>query len=119
MSQRHYATCDQPATLAVARSGGVDLARTTRPVVLREFADKAYPPVIYFPRADVDMSQLVRTPRSSSCPIKGEATWYRLAGDGDGAEEIAWAYEDPLPGVEAIRRHIAFYSPPIDVTTAE
>lgn len=114
MSQHHHAICERPKTLAVARAGGRELARTGDPVVLREFAAKAYPPVVYFPPADVDMTLLARSDKTSTCPIKGTASYYRLAGD-DGAE-IAWTYEEPIAGVEAIGGHLAFYPDRVDVT---
>jgi len=116
MSQHHHAVCDRPKTLAVARLDGRELARTADPVVLREFAGKAYQPVVYFPPADVDFGQLARTPKTSTCPIKGLASYYRVAADGEGGAEVAWTYEDPMAGVEAIRGHLAFYPDRIDVT---
>jgi uncharacterized protein (DUF427 family) len=116
MSQHHHAVCDRPGTLAVARFEGRELARSTDPVVLREFAAKAYPPVVYFPPADVDMTLLKRSRKTTTCPIKGMASYYRLAADGDDGAEVAWTYEEPVPGVEAIRGHLAFYPDRIDVT---
>jgi uncharacterized protein (DUF427 family) len=116
MSQHHHAVCESPGTLAVARFEDREIARSTDPVVLREFAAKAYPPVVYFPPADVDMTLLKRSQKTTTCPIKGTASYYRLAADDEDGAEVAWTYEEPVPGVEAIRGHLAFYPDRIDVT---
>ena len=115
MSQHHHAVCGRPGALAVARFEDRELARSTDPVVLREFAAKAYPPVVYFPPDDVDMTLLKRSQKTTTCPIKGTATYYRLVDDGDDGAEVAWTYEEPVAGVEAIRGHLAFYPDRIDV----
>jgi len=116
MSEHHHAVCDRPGTLAIALVEGREVARSTDPVVLREFAATAYPPVVYFPPADVDMTLLKRSQKTTTCPIKGTANYYQLAADGDDEAEVAWTYEEPMAGVEAIRGHLAFYPDRIDVT---
>ena len=115
MSQHHHAVCDRPGTLAVARFEDREFARSTDPVVLREFAAKAYPPVVYFPPDDVDMTLLKRSQKTTTCPIKGTASYYRLAAASDDGTEVAWTYEEPMAGVDAIRGHLAFYPDRIDV----
>lgn len=115
MTQRHHAVCDRPEAVAVARANGGELARTSSPVVLREFGARDYPPVVYFPPSDVDMTLLTRSAKKTTCPIKGVASYYRLAADGNGGPEIAWCYEDPMAGVEAVRGHLAFYTDRVDV----
>jgi uncharacterized protein (DUF427 family) len=35
--------------------------------------------------------------------------------DGELYENVAWSYEDPYPGVEAIRGRIAFYPDRVEV----
>src|SRR5205823_1930283 len=46
--------------------------------------------VYYIPRMDVQMEQLVRTSHETSCPFKGEASYYSLK---DGPENAVWSYE--------------------------
>ena len=85
---------------------GRTLADTTDALRLMEVGRDVYHPVIYVPRGDV-LAVLSRLDKSSHCPIKGDASYFELSGD---VGEIAWAYEDPLPGAEALARRIAFDS---------
>ena len=43
-----------------------------------ELKEATYPPVVYVPRADMDMSALERTARVTTCPFKGEANYYSI-----------------------------------------
>jgi|SRR5689334_16000731 uncharacterized protein (DUF427 family) len=71
-------------------------------------------PVQYIPREDVDMTMLERTSHRTHCPFKGDASYYTLSLDGQVAENAAWTYEDPYPGVAAIKDHLAFYPERVD-----
>lgn len=95
----------------VVRFAGRIVADTTHALALRE---GGYPPVLYIPRADVDMSLLERTAHRTRCPFKGEAAYYSIAADGRRAENAVWSYEAPLPEVAAIKDHLAFYPNRVD-----
>ena len=82
------------------------LATSDRALVLKE-AD--YPPVVYFPREDVEAAFLSKTTHTTECPYKGEASYYSLFMNGDLAENVAWSYESPYPAMEPIRGMLAFY----------
>ena len=107
-----HANLDHPITIepwengARALAGGVVVAQSRAPLVLRE-AD--YPPVIYFPRADARMARFVESTRVTHCPFKGDATHYSIVAGEDLIADAAWSYRAPLPAVAAIRDHIAFY----------
>ncbi len=76
--------------------------------------ETTYPPVYYFPRADVRMQKLARTEHKSWCPYKGEASYYSI-GEGDSAAANAvWSYETPFEAVEGIRERLAFYATKVD-----
>ena len=92
-----------------ARAGERVLARTATPLLVDE---QDHGVVVYFPQADVDLTQLVATDDSSRCPYKGQASYWRLV---EGDEPVAWAYLDPYPEVERIRGHIAFYQDRVSV----
>ncbi|HEV3044875.1 MAG TPA: DUF427 domain-containing protein [Roseiarcus sp.] len=77
--------------------------------------EHVYPPVFYIPRKDVDMSLLHRTPSHTTCPYKGEASYYSLAGDGVIEKDAVWTYETPLPGVASIKEHLAFYPNKVEI----
>jgi uncharacterized protein (DUF427 family) len=74
-----------------------------------------YPPVFYIPRKDVDMSLLQRTPSHTTCPYKGEASYYSLAWDGAVENDAVWTYETPLPGVASIKERLAFYRHKVEI----
>ncbi len=89
----------------IADSGGAVICR-----------EATYPPVYYFPKADVEMSVLTKTTHASHCPYKGDATYWTILRDGQLAENGAWSYETPYPASDAIGGMIAFYP---DVVTVE
>jgi uncharacterized protein (DUF427 family) len=80
-----------------------------------ELREANYPPVIYVPRADMDMSALERTARVTTCPYKGEANYYSLA-DGKARDENAvWTYEHPKADVAEIAGCLAFYPDKVEI----
>ena len=91
----------------VVRAGGAILGESKDAL---ELTEGSYPFVIYFPRGDIAMAFLDRTEKSSTCPWKGEASHYSIVTKSRTLENAAWSYEDPKPGMEAIRDHIAFYA---------
>ncbi len=62
--------------------------------------------VLYLPRADVRVEDLVATDDASRCPFKGQANYWRLT---DATEPVAWEYREPYPEVEILRDHLGFY----------
>ena len=87
------------------------VADTTRALTLRE---ANYKPVQYVPRADVDMSLLVRTDHHSHCPYKGDASYFSIKFNGRSAENAVWSYEQPFPAMAEIREYVAFYPNRVD-----
>ncbi|ASK33331.1 hypothetical protein CEK62_02480 [Alcanivorax sp. N3-2A] len=94
-----------PGRVIVTVAGQV-VADSQRALTLRE---GNLPPVQYLPRDDIDMSRLTRTTHTSHCPFKGDAHYYSIATAEGEASNAVWTYEQPLPGVEAIRDYLAFY----------
>ena len=82
------------------------LATSDRALSLKE-AD--YPVVQYLPREDIEIGYFSKTERHTTCPYKGEASYYTVFYDGQLLENAAWSYEEPYPAMEAIRGMIAFY----------
>ena len=73
-------------------------------------------PVIYYiPRKDVKMERLVRTSHETSCPFKGQASYYSLV---NGPENAVWTYEQPYDEMLAIKELLAFYPDKVDTITA-
>jgi uncharacterized protein (DUF427 family) len=89
------------------RAGGAVLGESTNALELTEGAS---PFVIYFPRGDIAMAFLDRSDRTSTCPWKGQANYFSIVTKSTTLRDAAWSYENPKPGMEAIKDHIAFYA---------
>jgi uncharacterized protein (DUF427 family) len=99
-----------PGRVRVVFNGRV-VADSTRALTLREASLR---PVHYIPRADADMSLLVRSAHASHCPYKGDAAYYSLSVEGRTAENAVWTYETPFPAMAPIKEHLAFYPGRVD-----
>ena len=98
----------RPATGTwVVRAGGAVLGESTNAL---ELTEGDYPPVIYFPREDLAMAFLEPTAMSSTCPYKGEASYFTIVAKSGPIKDAAWSYENPKDGVSEIAGHIAFYT---------
>jgi len=96
----------------VVRAGDAVLGESTR---VQELSEGSYPPVLYFPRADIAMAMLDRTERASTCPHKGQASYYSIVTPGGTLANAVWTYETPKAGCEAIAGHLAFYTDRVTV----
>ena len=94
------------------RFNGVVVADTDHALAL---AEGSFPTVLYIPRADARMSLLERSPRTSHCPHKGDASHFSLKVGGRTAADAAWSYEAPFDQVAEIKGHLAFYPDRVDV----
>jgi uncharacterized protein (DUF427 family) len=65
-------------------------------------------PVLYVPFEDIYFDFLDKTNTTSSSPLMGTASYWRVSAVGEGADDFMWAYETPVPGAEAIAGHGAF-----------
>ncbi len=92
--------------------GGEKVAESDRPVLLDE---TGLPTRYYLPPEDVRMDLLRRTAHTSRCPFKGRASYWALEVGGQVYENVAWSYEDPIPGAEEIAGLLAFYDNQVDV----
>lgn len=89
------------------RLGDAVLAESAEALRLVEIGRDLYPPAYYLPRSDV-VASLVKTDRSTHCPLKGDTTYFDLrTGDGRVAD-IAWEYSKPLPDAAGLAGHVAF-----------
>ncbi len=86
--------------------GGEVIADTTAAQLLHE---TGLLPVYYIPLDDVRRDLLEPTDHHTTCPFKGEASYWSVV-VGDRLEEnVAWTYPEPLDGVGVIADHVAFY----------
>lgn len=91
---------------------GVEVANTHKPTVLFE---TGVPPRFYIPMTDADLTILVGNDRSSSCPYKGDATYFDAHVGGDVVNDVAWTYTLPRPESAPIAGHICFYDEKLDI----
>ena len=63
----------------------------------------------YFPPASVKWDLFSKTDQSTTCPWKGQATYYSIEVNGESEANVAWQYEEPLPDAANIKDHVAFY----------
>lgn len=63
----------------------------------------------YFLPENVDMTHLVITERTYTCPYKGVCYWIDLESPETKAKNVAFIYRNPQNGYEHIKDRIAFY----------
>jgi len=96
----------------VVRAAGAVLGETSHAL---ELTEGDYPTVIYFPRDDVSMAFFDQSETTSSCPHKGQATYYDLIAKSGTFKDAAWSYEDPIGDVANIKGYLAFYTSKVAV----
>ncbi len=112
----HPITIETSGERFVVRSGDRVVADSTATLTLRE---AAYPPVQYFPMADVDRTLLRPSATSTYCPFKGDASYYSVAGPDGDVEDAIWTYLEPYPAVQTIAGYLAFYPDRVDISTSD
>ena len=63
----------------------------------------------YFPRSSVQDRFLRESYTHSSCPWKGDASYYTLVVGDRENPDAAWYYPEPQPAAENVRDHVAFW----------
>jgi uncharacterized protein (DUF427 family) len=94
---------------------GVKVAESDRPVLLDE---TGLPTRYYLPKEDVRTDLLHPFGRQTSCPYKGDASYWSLDLDGEVFDAIAWSYETPIPSAEGITGLLCFYPQKVEMKVA-
>lgn len=96
----------EPSRRPVAvRSSEAVIAESGSALVLRE---EGREPVFYLPREAMDPAFAEPSATRTTCPWKGEATYWHVSTPGGLIRDAVWSYENPRPEVAAIRGHVAF-----------
>ena len=63
----------------------------------------------YFPIESVNADLLEPSAKHTSCPWKGEASYYSLKVGGNVNADAAWYYPTPKDAAKEIKDHVAFW----------
>ncbi len=63
----------------------------------------------YFPPGSVHRHYLKPSGTHTTCPWKGEASYYHIEVAGEVNKDAAWYYPDPKDAAQNIKDHVAFW----------
>lgn len=63
----------------------------------------------YFPPSAVKWEFFSETDHATTCPWKGQASYYTIDVDGESKANAAWTYKQPKDAAANIKDHVAFY----------
>jgi uncharacterized protein (DUF427 family) len=63
----------------------------------------------YFPESSVNRQFISFSNHKTSCPWKGQASYYSLIVNGDLNLDAAWTYADPKEAAANIKGYVAFW----------
>src|SRR4029078_951428 len=86
--------------------GGETVADSHRVLILFE---QGHLPVYYIPLEDVREDLLEPSDRHTTCPRKGEASYFSVRVGDRVAENAVWHYPEPIDACPDISGHVAFY----------
>jgi uncharacterized protein (DUF427 family) len=86
--------------------GGETIADSKRTKLLHE---TNHLPVYYFPVEDVRMELLEESEHTTSCPFKGEASYWSVRVGEKVAENAVWGYPEPIDSSPPLSGYLAFY----------
>ena len=110
----HIAITPAARTVTVSAAGET-VATSANALELRE---GSYPPVLYIPKHDIDMSRLARTATRSHCPHKGDASYWTVSTATGAVADAGWSSDAPFDAVAEIKDHIAFYPSKVRIETS-
>lgn len=63
----------------------------------------------YFPVDSINKEHFQENATHTTCPWKGEASYYNVVVDGQVNKDAAWYYPDPKPAADEIKNRVAFW----------
>src|SRR3954447_13751164 len=106
MSAGHTVTITPTDAHVEVRLGGELLASTDRALRLDE---TGLPARYYLPKDDVQMDRLQPTSFHTTCPFKGEASYWSVTVGDEIHDGVVWGYEAPIEAADAIAGYLSFY----------
>jgi uncharacterized protein (DUF427 family) len=115
MTTGHKITIVPSGAQVEVKVGGETVAKSSRALRLDETGSPAR---FYFPRDDVRTDLLEATAHHSTCPFKGEASYWSVKLGDDVYDNLVWSYETPLADVADIEGLLCFYNEKVELTVA-
>ena len=113
MASGHTITITPADLHVVVTLGGEKVAESDRPVLLDE---TGYPTRYYLPREDVRTDLLKPTNFSTTCPFKGQASYWSAQVNGETHDNLVWSYETPIPQAEGVTGLMCFFPDRVELT---
>jgi uncharacterized protein (DUF427 family) len=113
MSAGHTVTITPTDAHVEVRLDGVALASSDHALRL---AETGLPDRYYLPPDDVRLDLLRSTSFQTTCPFKGQASYWSADIDGRSHDGIVWAYEAPIGAAAAIAGYFSFYPDRTEIT---
>ena len=63
----------------------------------------------YFPPDAINKKYFQKSSTHTTCPWKGQASYYNIVISGEVEPDAAWYYPEPKPAAEQIKNYVAFY----------
>jgi uncharacterized protein (DUF427 family) len=95
---------------------GQQLASSDRALRLDE---TGLPARYYLPREDVRTDLLQPTAKQTTCPYKGQASYWSAQVGGEVHRDVVWSYETPIPAAEPIAGLMCFYNERVELTVSD
>ncbi len=64
----------------------------------------------YFPQSSIKKEFFKPSDQHSTCPWKGEASYYDVVVEGETNKDAAWYYPEPKKGAEQVKDRVAFWN---------
>jgi uncharacterized protein (DUF427 family) len=113
MTPGHTVTTAPTDARVEVRIDGTVVAESSRAVALEE---TGLPTRYYLPVDDVRTEMFRETSFNTTCPFKGEASYWTAEIDGNSHDGIVWSYLTPIDGQETIAGLWSFYPDRAEVT---
>ena len=112
MTQGHRITISPTDLHVEVAVGGETVAESQHPVLLEE---TGLPTRYYLPRQDVRTELLRPTSTETTCPFKGQASYWSVEVGGEVHDDIVWSYESPIPQAQGVAGLLCFYNERVDL----
>ncbi len=116
MATGHTITINPAGRHVEVSLAGQTLASSDRALRLDETGSPAR---YYLPREDVRTELLQPTATHTTCPYKGQASYWSAQVGDRVYQDVVWSYETPIPGAEQIAGLMCFYNERVELTVSD